>query len=43
MTAWAELHAGFVGRSPDHPACAVSGQLMALDLFEEHNPRCAKA
>ena len=43
MTAWAELHAGYMGRSPDHLACAVSGQLMALDLFEEHNPRCAKA
>ena len=43
MTAWAELHAGYMGRSPDHLACAVSGQLMALELFEEHNPRCAKA
>ncbi|MYA26084.1 MAG: 4-hydroxyphenylacetate 3-monooxygenase [Acidimicrobiales bacterium] len=43
MTAWAELHAGYMGRSPDHLACAVSGQLMNLDLFEEHNPRCAKA
>ena len=43
MTAWAELHAGFMGRSPDHLACAVSGQLMRLDVFEAHGASYASA
>ncbi|MGI9616786.1 MAG: 4-hydroxyphenylacetate 3-hydroxylase family protein [Acidimicrobiales bacterium] len=43
MTAWAELHAGYMGRSPDHLACAISGQLMGLEVFEDHGPQFAKA
>ena len=43
MTAWAELHAGYLGRSPDHLACAVSGQLMRLDVFEDHGARFARS
>lgn len=43
MTAWAELHGGFMGRSPDHLASAISGQVMGLDVFEAHGPRFAKA
>lgn len=43
MTTWAELHAGFMGRSPDHLACAVSGQVMGIDVFEEHDPARATA
>ena len=44
MSTWAELHAGYMGRSPDHLACAVSGQLMGLDVFEAHDPaRCDQA
>ena len=42
MTAWAELHAGFMGRSPDHLACAVSGQLMRRDVFAQHGA-CGQA
>ncbi len=41
MTSWAELHGGFMGRSPDHLACSVSGQLMNRALFEEHGARYA--
>jgi 4-hydroxyphenylacetate 3-monooxygenase len=43
MSTWAELHAGFMGRSPDHLACAISGQLMGLDMFEAHDPARAAA
>lgn len=43
MTAWAELHAGYMGRSPDHLACAVSGQLMAREVFEDHGSQYAAA
>jgi len=43
MTAWAELHAGFMGRSPDHLACAVSGQVMGIEVFEAHDPARAAA
>lgn len=43
MSMWAELHAGYMGRSPDHLACAVSGQLMGLDVFEAHDPARAAA
>ena len=43
MTAWAELHGGFMGRSPDHLACAVSGQNMAPEVFEKHGAKYAKA
>ena len=43
MSTWAELHAGYMGRSPDHLACAVSGQLMGLEVFEAHDPARATA
>lgn len=43
MTAWAEVHAGFMGRSPDHLACAVAGQIMGLEVFEAHDPARAAA
>ena len=34
LTAWAETHAGFMGRSPDHVASCISGMYMGIDLFE---------
>jgi 4-hydroxyphenylacetate 3-monooxygenase len=40
---WAGLHFGFMGRSPDHVACCVSGMLMGIDLFEQYDKRCAAA
>ncbi|MEL0112025.1 MAG: 4-hydroxyphenylacetate 3-hydroxylase N-terminal domain-containing protein [Rickettsiales bacterium] len=43
LVLWAEQHGGFMGRSPDHLASAVTGQLMGLDLFEAHDPARAKA
>ena len=43
LVAWAEQHAGFMGRSPDHLASAVTGQLMGVEIFEEDDPKRAKA
>lgn len=43
LTAWAELHNGFMGRSPDHVASALVGQHMGLDVFERHDKRRAGA
>ena len=43
LVAWAEQHGGFMGRSPDHLASAVTGQLMGLDLFKEYDEERAKA
>ena len=43
LVTWAEQHAGFMGRSPDHLASAVTGQLMGLEVFEQDNPARAKA
>ena len=43
LVSWAEQHAGFMGRSPDHVASAITGQLMGLDLFEDYDKDRAKA
>ena len=43
LVLWAEQHGGFMGRSPDHLASAVTGQLMGRDLFEAHDRGRAKA
>ncbi len=43
LVAWAELHGGFMGRSPDHLASAVTGQLMGREVFEQYDPERAKA
>lgn len=43
LEAWTELHAGFLGRAPDHVASCISGMYMGLDLFEAHDPARAKA
>ncbi len=43
ITAWAELNGGWMGRSPDHLASAISGQLMNIDVFREHGEQYAKA
>jgi 4-hydroxyphenylacetate 3-monooxygenase len=34
LTAWAELHCGFMGRSPDHVASCLAGMAMGSELFE---------
>lgn len=41
LTAWAELHNGFMGRSPDHVASALLGQSMGMEVFERHDPKRA--
>ena len=33
MQAWAALHCGFMGRSPDHIASTLVGQLMGIEVF----------
>ena len=43
LVVWAEQHGGFMGRSPDHLASAVTGQLMGLEVFEAYDPARAKA
>lgn len=43
LVGWAEQHGGFMGRSPDHLASAVTGQLMGLEVFEEYDKDRAKA
>lgn len=37
------LHAGFMGRSPDHVAACISGMYMGLDVFEAYDPARARA
>ncbi|TCT06166.1 4-hydroxyphenylacetate 3-hydroxylase family protein [Aquabacter spiritensis] len=43
LEAWTELHAGFLGRAPDHVASCISGMYMGLDAFEAHDPARARA
>jgi 4-hydroxyphenylacetate 3-monooxygenase len=43
LEAWANLSCGFLGRSPDHVASALSGMYMGLNLFREHGERYANA
>lgn len=43
LEAWTELHAGFLGRAPDHVASCISGLYMGLDVFEAYDPARAKA
>src|SRR4051794_8991638 len=43
MQAWARLSGGFMGRSPDHLASSVIGQVMGIEVFEKHGPARAKA
>ncbi len=43
LVAWAEQHGGFMGRSPDHLASAVTGQLMGIDLFKAYDAKRAQA
>ena len=43
LESWAETHAGFLGRAPDHVASSISGMYMGIDVFEAHDPARAKA
>lgn len=43
LTAWAQLHAGFLGRSPDHVASCITGMVMGIDVFQAFDPARAGA
>src|SRR3954469_9060927 len=43
LQAWAALHCGFMGRSPDHVASTFVGQRIGIAVFEKHGPPRAKA
>ncbi len=43
LTTWAELHNGFMGRSPDHVAFALQGQAMGIEVFRKHGEKRAQA
>ncbi|MCA1454404.1 4-hydroxyphenylacetate 3-monooxygenase [Bradyrhizobium sp. BRP22] len=43
LEAWTELHAGFMGRSPDHVASCIAGMYMGLEVFEAYDKERAKA
>ncbi|WAC27707.1 4-hydroxyphenylacetate 3-hydroxylase family protein [Ancylobacter sp. SL191] len=36
LVAWAELHHGFMGRSPDHVGSTLAGMYMGLDVYAAH-------
>jgi 4-hydroxyphenylacetate 3-monooxygenase len=42
LTAWAETHAGFMGRSPDHVASCISGMYMGIEVFEAFDRKRAQ-
>jgi 4-hydroxyphenylacetate 3-monooxygenase len=39
LEAWAELHFGFMGRSPDHVASCLGGMFMGIELFEAYGSK----
>ena len=43
LTAWSQLHCGFMGRSPDHVASCVAAMAMGRDLFEQYGKGRGKA
>src|SRR5262252_10236321 len=43
LVAWAEQSAGFVGRSPDHVASSLLGQVIGIEVFRRHGQARAKA
>ena len=43
IAAWSELSGGWLGRSPDHIASSMVGQVMGLPVFERHSAERAQA
>lgn len=43
LESWAELHYGFMGRSPDHVASSLMGLFIGADEFDKHDPERGKA
>ena len=36
LESWAELHQGFMGRSPDHVASTIGAMFMGADIYDRH-------
>ena len=43
LEAWTELHAGFLGRAPDHVASCLAGMYMGIDVFRNYDATRAAA
>jgi 4-hydroxyphenylacetate 3-monooxygenase len=43
LVAWSETNCGFMGRSPDHVASTLVGQVMGIEVFRRHGEARAKA
>src|SRR5690242_15265691 len=43
LEAWTETHCGFMGRSPDHVASSLLGQVLGIEVFQRHGHARAKA
>lgn len=43
LEAWTELHAGYLGRAPDHVASCIAGMYMGLDTFQRYDGARASA
>lgn len=43
LEAWTALHAGFMGRAPDHVASCIAGMYMGHEVFEAYDAKRAKA
>jgi 4-hydroxyphenylacetate 3-monooxygenase len=43
IEAWAELHHGFMGRSPDHLACALGAMVVGIEVFRRNGEARAQA
>jgi 4-hydroxyphenylacetate 3-monooxygenase len=43
LQAWAGVHYGFMGRSPDHLASVLVGQSVGMDVWNKYDPKRAKA
>ena len=43
LEAWTEIHAGFLGRAPDHVASCLAGMYMGSEVFREYDTDRANA
>jgi 4-hydroxyphenylacetate 3-monooxygenase len=43
LTEWSRLTFGFMGRSPDHVASSLLGQVIGIEVFRKHGPQRAQA
>jgi 4-hydroxyphenylacetate 3-monooxygenase len=43
LVEWAEVSCGFLGRSPDHVASSMSGMMMGIEVFDNHDEKRGRA